>query len=87
LKKKLKEEGKLDKFGRPNEETPKGWNPTKNEIETDDVKEQAEKNAVESYEGLKRKKSKDEKKEKKKDKKEKKKKKERNDEEDDVSMD
>lgn len=86
LKKKLKEEGKLDKYGRPNDETPQGWNPTKNVIETDDTKEKEARLTMDSYDTLKRKKSKDEKKEKKKDKKEKKKKKVE-DEDDDVSMD
>jgi len=34
----LKEEGKLDKFGRPNDNTPKGWNPNKNLIEENTLK-------------------------------------------------
>jgi len=62
LKKKLKEEGKLDKYGRPNDETPQGWNPTKNVIETDDTKEKEARLTMDSYDTLKRKKSKDEKK-------------------------
>lgn len=87
MKKKLKEEGKLDKYGRPNDETPTGWNPTKNIIETDDTKEAEARLTLDTYETLKRKKSKEDKKEKKKDKEKKKKKKERNTEDDDVSMD
>jgi len=69
----MKEEGKLDKFGRPNENTPLGWNPTKNSVEDENTNKPEETS-------LKRKKSED--------KKEKKKKKKKKDvkSDDDVSM-
>lgn len=81
----MKEDGKLDKFGRPNEETPKGWNPMTNlsadeNVYKKDIKKEEEK---ETENPLKRKKSKEEKEKKKK----KKKKKEKDAEDDDVSMD
>lgn len=79
LKKQMKEEGKLDKFGRPNELTPSGWNPGKNVVEDKNKKVEHEEKEENS---LKRKKS--EEKEKKKKKKDKKKK-EKN-EDSDVSM-
>jgi len=69
----MKEEGKLDKFGRPNENTPQGWNPSKNSVEGEAPKKTEESS-------LKRKKSEE--------KKEKKKKKKKKDvkSDDDVSM-
>jgi len=42
LKKKMKEEGKLDKFGNPNESTPKGWNRDTNNVEGKEEKEEKE---------------------------------------------
>lgn len=70
LKKSMKEDGKLDKYGRPNENTPTGWNPSKNLVESNENP-------------LKRKKS--EEKKPKKEKKEKKKKR-KNSSDDDASM-
>jgi len=71
----MKEEGKLDKFGRPNENTPKGWNPTKNLVEEENTLKR--KKSIDN-------KSDDDKKEKKKKSKDKKKKK--YDEDGDVEM-
>lgn len=73
LKLKLKEEGKLDKYGRPNENTPKGWNPMTNMLDSEAAPEENP---------LKRKKSEEKKKEKKK-----KKKKAKDSSDDDVDMD
>eukprot|EP00341_Mesodinium_pulex_P015808 CAMPEP_0116956428 /NCGR_PEP_ID=MMETSP0467-20121206/43321_1 /TAXON_ID=283647 /ORGANISM="Mesodinium pulex, Strain SPMC105" /LENGTH=138 /DNA_ID=CAMNT_0004642887 /DNA_START=941 /DNA_END=1357 /DNA_ORIENTATION=+ len=86
VKKNMKDAGTLDKFGRPNDLTPKGWNPMTNLLDAEGtanvvvVSEPKEEN-------LKRKKSEDkkEKKEKKDKKKKKKERKESSDE--DVDMD